>query len=240
MRLNIFKYGIFTLFLCVFVAVTLVKLPFAKNDDQKIVVNTNVLNEESKNINFNLKYPEVKLSNAHIQNKINIQIKEDIYEFKKYIEDVYKESESIFSDELNAIPFKYEGFSSFEYEVVDNVLSLRLTLTHFTGGAHPMTFIKEYNFDLSSGNVLKLSDIFNKDETYNMVIDNFIRDKFKENPENYFVDEFKGVTKDTEYYLTKDNLVIFFQLYEIAPYSAGIPEFKIPYSNFGNSLKLKV
>ena len=57
-----------------------------------------------------------------------------------------------------------------------------------------------------------------------------------ESPENYFIDVFKGIGDNVQYYLTKDDIVIFFQLYEIAPYSAGIPEFKIPYSVFKDEL----
>ena len=101
-----------------------------------------------------------------------------------------------------------------------------------------MAFVKNYNFDLNTGEVLKIEDIFNEEgkKNYKEVIDKIILDKMNESPENYFIDDFKGIGDNVQYYLTKDDIVIFFQLYEIAPYSAGIPEFKIPYSVFKDEL----
>mgnify|MGYP005795289675 CR=1 FL=1 len=240
MKLSIFKFGGFIL---IFMLLTLcfgLNFSFAKVNNKGIVVNTLNLKENNKRIEFDFKYPEVKMGNEHVQNKINILIKGDIYEFKKYIEDIYNESINIYPEEIvkTSPSFNYKGMSTFEYEIVDNILSLRVTLIQFTGGAHPMAFVKNYNFDLNTGEVLKIEDIFNEEgkKNYKEVIDKIILDKMNESPENYFIDDFKGIGDNVQYYLTKDDIVIFFQLYEIAPYSAGIPEFKIPYSVFKDEL----
>lgn len=236
MRLNIFKYGVFIFLL--FVLGFSVKISSAKVS-KGIIVNTINLNENTKSINFDLKYPEVKLKNEQAQNKINILIKENIYEFKKYIEDIYNESLSMYQNTMN---FTYEGSSDFEYEIIDNILSIKMSFSQFTGGPHPMVLIKDYNFDLNTGNILKLGDLFNENgkKIYKNVIDGIIKEKINENPDNYFPDEFKGVNENTSYYLTEKGIVIFFQLYEIAPYSSGIIEFKIPYSEFKESLSISI
>lgn len=203
---------------------------------KNIVIESKELKEDSKSLGFNLLYPEVKLDNEHVQNKINILIKQEIYGFKKSIEDIYKESSLI-----HPTAFKYSGSSTFEYQIIGNILSIKVNLHQFTGGAHPMVFIRNYNFDLENGNMLKLSDIFNDEgkTIYKGKIDKIILDKMNENPTNYFIDEFKGIDDNIQFYLTKEGIVLYFQLYEIAPYTAGIPEFKIPYGEFKEYLKIK-
>ena len=103
-----------------------------------------------------------------------------------------------------------------------------------------MTYRRDFNFDLKTGNVLKFGDLFNEEgkKVYKDKVDSIIRNVIEENPDNYFVNEFKGIGDNVQYYLTKDNIVIFYQLYELAPYSAGIPEFKIPYSVFGGNINV--
>lgn len=204
--------------------------------NKNINIKTVELKENGNNITFDLKYPEVQFENEHVKNKINIALKEQIYEFKKYIEDIYNETMSTTPKEIveNSASFDFKGMSTFEYEVVDNILSIRLNLIQFTGGAHPMTYVRDFNFDLNTGNVVKFKDLFNEEgkKTYKQIVDKIIVDTMNSNPDNYFTTEFKGIGDNVQYYLTKDNVVIFYQLYELAPYAAGIPEFKIPYETF--------
>lgn len=240
MKLKFFKIGVFVLsFMWVVFGIGSF---YANANNNEVIINTLNLKESVKRIKFDLKYPEIKVSNEHVQNKINVLLKQGIYDFKKYLEDIYNEAISMYSEEIvkNSKSFNYEGTSNFEYEVVNGVLSIRMVFTQFTGGAHPMTYMKSYNFDLKSGNILKLEEIFNDNgkRVYKEIIDNEIKDKINGNPDNYFIDEFKGVNENTQYYLTKDGVVVFFQLYELAPYSAGIPEFKIPYEIFKDKLNI--
>lgn len=240
MKLKFFKIGVFVLsFMWVVFGIGSF---YARANNNEVVVSTLNLKESVKSIKFDLKYPEIKISNEHVQNKINVLLKQEMYNFKKYLEDIYNETVSMYSEEIikNSNSFDYEGHSNFEYQVVNEVLSIRMVFSQFTGGAHPMTYMKSYNFDLKTGNILKIGDIFNNDgkKVYKEIVDNEIKSKINENPDNYFVDEFKGINENTQYYLTKDGVVIFFQLYELAPYSSGIPEFKIPYSFFEDKLNI--
>ena len=59
----------------------------------------------------------------------------------------------------------------------------------------------------------------------------------------YLNDEsgFKSTANQQSYYYIKENkLVIYFSLYEIAPYASGIPEFEIPLSLFGEDIKFEI
>lgn len=201
---------------------------------------TREINEKDNKLEFNLKYPEFKLNNKDVQNKINEVLKNQINDFKKYIEDMYNEAMSTTPQDIidNSAGFEFIGMSDYEYEVVGDVLSIRLSLIQSTGGAHPMTFVRDFNFNLNNGEVLKLGDLFNDQgkKTYKEIVDKVIKDQMNENPDNYFVDEFKGIGENVQYYLTKDNVVIFYQLYDLAPYAFGIPEFKIPYEVFNGTI----
>jgi len=44
---------------------------------------------------------------------------------------------------------------------------------------------------------------------------------------------FQGIAPEQNYYLDGENLFIYFNQYEIAPYAAGIREFKIPRTLLG-------
>ena len=51
---------------------------------------------------------------------------------------------------------------------------------------------------------------------------------------------FKGVNENQAYYLNRDGIIVYFQQYEIAPYSSGIREFKIPYGELKEGLIYKL
>ena len=49
--------------------------------------------------------------------------------------------------------------------------------------------------------------------------------------------EFYGIKDNQKFYLEDKRIVIYFDLYDIAPYAAGIPEFPIPIDNIKNKIK---
>lgn len=244
LRTKFFKLGVLVSIFMLTALIFKLNMPYAKDTNKDVDVVTQTLKENYKGINFDIKYPEVNLSDEHVKNKINASLKQSVYDFKKYIEDIYNETNSLYSGDADKSldTFDYEGSSEFEYEIVGNILSIKMKYVQFTGGAHPMTHVRGFNFDLKTGNDLKLEEIFNDKgkKEYIDLINKEIMNVINKNPDNYFVEEFKGIGNNTEYYLTKDGLNVFFQLYEIAPYSAGIPEFLIPYSKIKDKLNIGV
>jgi hypothetical protein len=61
---------------------------------------------------------------------------------------------------------------------------------------------------------------------------NKIKKEVEKDTGNYFSDEitYKNISNSQNYYIENKELIVFFQHYEIAPYAAGIPEFKIPFT----------
>ena len=109
----------------------------------------------------------------------------------------------------------------------------------YTGGAHGLYTWKANTFDLNEKKVLHLDDLFQQKDKYKYVIRAKIVRQIKQNESIYFPDATEKVMsmKKFHFFLEPDNLVIYFPLYEIAPYSSGIPQFRIPYTLLRDYLK---
>lgn len=61
--------------------------------------------------------------------------------------------------------------------------------------------------------------------------------KINEEPENYFVEDFKGIDDEQGFYIENGEVVILFPKYSIAPGAMGTPEFRFS-TNLTNNPKL--
>jgi hypothetical protein len=117
----------------------------------------------------------------------------------------------------------------------DCTLSLYFDRYEYTGGAHGMTVRYSDTWDLQDGHRLELGAIY---PAYASEITGIITADIAAEMQSgegwYFEDYAKNVAEyfnPEHFYLTGAGLVVYFQLYEIAPYASGIPEFTIPYSD---------
>lgn len=165
-------------------------------------------------------------------------IKVDILNF---YEQSLKEAQSFLEDfELDKSNFIADA--SFEVKKnISNTISLLVKYYKYSGGAHGYYEYVPYNIDLRSGNNLTLKEIFRQDVDYKALINNEINNQIKElakKEENVDkIYEFYGIKENQKFYLEDGRLVIYFDLYDIAPYAAGIPEFPIPIDNIKNQIK---
>lgn len=172
------------------------------------------------------------------ENRINSRINMQLSEFLRYNErelfpsavEVYKESVANnypirpYESLLNyTITFNQKGFISTYRDRYD-----------YTGGAHGNTIRKSDTFSLMSGQNLPLAAFFPKNTDYIALILKEILKMADENHEYYF-ENYKELIlqyfNPQNYYLTENGLAIYYQQYEIAPYSTGIVVFEIPYSS---------
>ncbi|MGL5692988.1 MAG: RsiV family protein, partial [Peptostreptococcaceae bacterium] len=97
------------------------------------------------------------------------------------------------------------------------------------------------NIYMKTGEVLNLEELFNSNVDYKGVINNEIRHQIenlvKKDKENEGIYQFIGISENQQFYIQDNNIVIYFDLYEIAPYAAGIPEFRINASMISHILK---
>lgn len=115
------------------------------------------------------------------------------------------------------------------YEIKNNqrgILSLSLNNYAFAGGAHGLTIIESLTFDVDTGMVYALADLFKPSEDYEKVLSYIIELQIKER-DIPLIEEFTGIKPDQNYYIADKILVIYFQLYDLTPYAYGFPEFPI-------------
>jgi len=155
------------------------------------------------------------------------------------------------AEEYAANGDKY-GYPVWPYELVtryqpgdqnEKMLSFTIDYYQYTGGAHGMTVRRAYNIDQSTGQELALKDLFIDNYDYANIIDEEIGRRIAADESGmYFEDPngFNGISENQNYYLQNGNLVIYFGQYEIAPYAAGILEFRIPLSSLQDGLKTEL
>jgi len=110
---------------------------------------------------------------------------------------------------------------------VRGIVSLFTDIYTFTGGAHGSTVRTGYTFDLKNGRDRSLGDFMGPD--WQSVAKSAIVPQINARSEDFFEESRQGrfEINPGQFYLTPKGVVVFFQQYEIAPYSSGIPEFTI-------------
>jgi len=107
------------------------------------------------------------------------------------------------------------------------ILSISIEMYWFSGGAHGMTVLKSVTFDVATGRIYRLQDLFKENSDYVKRLTDIIKRQIQERDVPVIVD-FTSIEPDQDFYIENATLVIYFQLYELAPYAYGFPTFKIP------------
>lgn len=184
----------------------------------------NGLTIHSKSIKPNkfvsVKYPVIEgMQNSEVQDKINLALKK---KFTDHRVNLTKEDELSVED-------------NFQSELLGNMLIIvQLGYDYYFGAAHGMPIKNYYHIDLSNGQIYSLKDLFLDHADYVSAMNKMISQRMKEEQQqenSMYFDDFSTIAKDQFFHLTKDGMVIYFYPYDIAPYAAGFPEFKISYQD---------
>lgn len=157
--------------------------------------------------------------------------KKDVEDF--YAEDVKKNTDSDFTGEW------YNYSKSIKSNILFNesiLLTYQIDTYEYTGGAHGMYTSNFINFDLKTGKRLTLADLFKTDykkELTRILIAQLLKNnKVVTESEledlGYFITE--PLTPTENFYISKEGLNFFYNVYEIAPYAMGTTIIKLPFS----------
>lgn len=128
----------------------------------------------------------------------------------------------------------------------NNLLSVLNLDFENTGGAHPNSYWSSETFDVETGRMLTLADIFglSREESlgkvYEIVINQIEQAKSKDDygEDVYYFDEYeenaKNYYSENDFVLGPKGIIFYYQLYTLAPYAAGFPTFDLPYDEAGN------
>ncbi|MEG2245890.1 MAG: DUF3298 domain-containing protein, partial [Peptostreptococcaceae bacterium] len=197
-------------------------------------IDTQTITKNTEYINSIINIPILITENKDIEKNINDIIKNDIMnsyyaveaDAKAYLSNTPKE---YIQPYIYNITFDVKKNS-------DNMLSILTKYYQYSGGAHGFYENKSYNIYVEDGKDLKLKDLFKENADYKKVINSIIREKIKENKQEY---SFKGISNNQKFYIEDNKIVIYFDLYEIAPFAAGIPEFSIDINSISHILNEK-
>lgn len=117
------------------------------------------------------------------------------------------------------------------------ILSLQYKIDAFTGGAHGYEYHQFYNFDLKTGQRLHLKDLFvpGFEKEMLMIVERTLKSNFNLRSDQS-LNEFGFTLPNNQlylpryFYLRRDGIGFFYNLYEIAPYAIGHQDVFIPFS----------
>lgn len=212
----------------------------------KIRINTLSAELKYKNtviLKYIIEYPEIIMSKYRLgKEAFNRFNKNKALELEKYSkEELYKEAKELYEYNVaNGYPIMvYEVV--LKYDITYNnkyLLSLYSDEYQYTGGAHGITIRKSQNWNLSTAKQIPLQYFFPNNEYYVLDILKEINKQIEEqiqNGENQYFDNYcqlviQNLNLDN-YYINPNSITIFFQEYDIAPYSSGIPTFNIAFKS---------
>ncbi len=216
----------------------LVQAQESKSMAQEITITDMVIKEDHEALKVDMVFPLIQgIKDKQVEEKINQTIKKDVLNFKEMLQ---TESEKYLQGAKEE-GWEIRKYKAFAYYIVhyqkDDLLSLSVFYYRYTLGAHGHTLQRAYNFNLVNGEEILLSDILKKKKDYVDIINQEIRRQIELSPQEYFSEwsVFQSISDEQPFYLIEDGIVVYFGLYEIAPYASGIKYFKIPYSLFGSS-----
>ncbi len=119
--------------------------------------------------------------------------------------------------------------------------SIALDTYQYDGGAHGTTVRRGNTWDLSKGIQVPLSYFFRKNSPYRIAILNSISEEIRRQKEKEEIFFFENPIRNARqsfsernYYLTHNALAVFYPLYTLAPYYAGILTYKIPFEDLND------
>ena len=208
----------------------LVTSPDADVTTDDIQVSTKEIKSTGEKMELDLKIPVISgLEHSSLEKEVNTEILDKAMQNKTELENAYPEyAQSAKENQFPAHPFQL--YVDYEMHTSGKVLSLAVQTYQYSGGAHGQAWKDFYVLDTQKGKLLTLQDLFKDNANYKALINQEINKQINTGEKMYFEGDmgFQTISENHPFYVQDDNLVFFFGQYEIAPYAAGMPEFKIP------------
>lgn len=187
-------------------------------------------------VRYKIEYPQI------CSNCFNVrQFNSDNYCKALELEDYAKNE--LFQDAMDLFDYNCSnGYPTMVFELIyqynitfnsEPIVSLYADEYIYTGGAHGSTIRTSQTWNLRCNRQISLNDICSNNPNYILCILREINRQVEEKGVENFFEDYCSLILETfnpnQFYLTPEYVVIYFQQYDIAPYSTGIPEFCIGY-----------
>lgn len=188
-------------------------------------------------LKYHIEYPEIVMDWQQNRNGIkkfnDYNLKMALQTQQKAEKELYKEAIELYKyNKENGYPqMMYELYR--EYQITlnqENAVSMYIDEYIFSGGAHGTTTRTSQTWNLMLGKMVELYEVYPNEPYFLLDILRKINREISENIEIYFADPYPLVVEyfnPESYYIDNGKVVIYFQQYDIAPYSSGIIEFTL-------------
>lgn len=159
------------------------------------------------------------------------------FERQNILKDTYKKYMEGLKGEIKAIENEqFLSETSFEKVIYNqnNLLIIASIYYIYEGGAHGMYSGSYMHYDLEQKKIVQLQDIFYPN--YKAALGEIILRKAKEIGVHLY-DDIQKIEPSGDFLLDEQGITFVYQPYEIAPYSEGIVEITLPYSEIRALLK---
>ncbi len=197
-------------------------------------VESSYIQESGDHISINAEYPVLK--GFHEADQLNSLIKDKVETAAEEVRSAASEMEGRegFSASLN---------SSYQYFCNDDIASLWISFDNYTGGAHGLYWLDSYTLNTCTGTVYTFPELFRDEKAgVDYVTGRIIKD-IEKPQDGYFetaADTVSGYEGNFNFLINGDDIVVYFPLYDIAPYVAGIQHFDFSSEELEGLLKPEI
>ena len=205
-------------------ATSLENIPVIGNIIKIVNFNNYRINKDGMDVSISL--PEVSSDSKDLEYKLN-------KEFEKEGKEAYKKYEAEVAKLEKEGKTTHKSADIWSETIAENDKTASIAIYNTEIEASAATNRKIYNINKEDKTVLTLEGMFGNNDYVDVLSKNILsqmkeRTK-KDSNDVYFVDNTFKIKKDQPFYINdKDELVICFDEYEVAPGSAGLVEFVIP------------
>lgn len=227
---------ILSLFLILFMTFSAISFTNASSlyETSDITVKHKKLEKSDKNIEMNIYIPET--SGFKLSEHLNSKITDDIIKEIGFLNTDLKEVISQGYEVEN----KYTLDTFYNYTRSDNMLSICLNISDYTGGVHGYTWINSYNINTYENKFYKFEDLFKNPEKGKEIIANRIIVQIRKESDGFdddAIEKVKNQKDNFNFYIDGNNIIVYFDLYELAPYAFGMPKFVFSAESLKDYLK---
>jgi len=209
----------------------------------KITESKDIIKRETKSILVNIKISNFTANTDKTKEELAIFNTLRNTELNKYADTLENEANNL----LKKLSTSEQGIPSWKYSlyVEDTILSMNplglisllQTECVFTGGAHPNTITKSYNYSLVNHRLLKKEDILASTHPENL--NKLLLESFKKHDKNN-IQLFEKPTLELAdaIGITKNQIIFVYNRYTLACYAAGDIKIKIDKSELIDFLKI--
>ena len=177
----------------------------------------NIVAKENYDISINFSNTEYEILNKEINKSLETYI--DI--FKQSMVDIDK----TYTLNINHSIYEYKNYISYVFYAES-----------YTGGAHPSHDIWTITYDKYLNKIVDIDTLINKNSNILNIFSKISREKLLYDKRivdtNMMLEGTKPIKNNfSNFAFSKDGLILFFEYYQVAPYSSGDFKVTIPYSD---------